>query len=108
MSHERDGRKIDEAAGGREPPGPGGNEDDPSLLRWPEDGVWQQWQRPSRGTFIWTPFVSLVAGFLKAFSHIVHRLMSSTSIGLFNERLVLRYKKYNSRQQPTYSGIRLR
>lgn len=40
MSHEWDGGEIDEAASGREPPGPGGDEDDTSLLRWPEDGVW--------------------------------------------------------------------
>jgi len=67
MSHERDGGKIDEAAGGREPPSPGGDKDDPSFLRWPEDKVWWRWQRPSRGTIIWRLSVSLVAGSMIAF-----------------------------------------
>ena len=70
MSHERDVGKINETAGGREPPSPGSDEDDPSLLRWPEDGVRSRWQRPNRETFIWRFFFSLVAGFMIAFSHI--------------------------------------
>ena len=43
MSHELDGGRIDEAAGGREPPSPGGDEGDSFLLRWPEDGLWWRW-----------------------------------------------------------------
>jgi len=70
MGHVRNGGKIDEAAGGREPPRPGGDEDDLSLLRWPKAGVRRRWQRPSRGTFIWRLFVCLVAGAMIAFSHI--------------------------------------
>ena len=70
MSHERVGGKVDEAAGGREPPSPGSDEDDPFLLRWPEDGVWWRWQRLSRVIFIWRLFVSLVTGFIIPSSHI--------------------------------------